>query len=203
MTKLKYNRPKNAERTFLFAHGAGAGMDSDFMEFFAKGLAKANIRVARFEFPYMAERRKTGKSKPPNKAEILLDCFRSAIEKVGTEQLFIGGKSMGGRMASMIADECGISGLICLGYPFHPLGKPEKLRTEHLEKLKTRTLILQGERDSMGNADEVSQYKLSKKIELEWLPDGDHSFKPRKSSGHSLEQNWGIAIEMMVKFIKR
>ena len=97
---------------------------------------------------------------------------------------------MGGRIASLIADEANVAGLVCLGYPFHPSGKPDKLRTEHLNTIKTPTLIIQGERDALGNKDEVAGYELSKKIKIHWLPDGDHSFKPRKASGRTLEENW-------------
>ena len=90
----------------------------------------------------------------------------------------------------MIADEVGAAGLICLGYPFHPPGAPAKLRTAHLEKLKTRALILQGTRDSFGLPDEVAKYRLSPKIRIAWIADGDHSFKPRASSGRTYERTW-------------
>jgi predicted alpha/beta-hydrolase family hydrolase len=92
---------------------------------------------------------------------------------------------MGGRVASMIADDIRdarkISGLLCLGYPFHPIGKPESLRTAHLEEMKTPSLICQGTRDLFGSREEVSSYKLSDKIEILWLEDGDHDFRPRKA----------------------
>ncbi|TIQ47186.1 MAG: alpha/beta hydrolase, partial [Mesorhizobium sp.] len=104
--------------------------------------------------------------------------------------LIIGGKSMGGRVASMIADEMfskrEISGLLCLGYPFHPPEKPTQLRTKHLADLRTPTLIFQGTRDEFGTRDEVATYDLSDAIEILWLEDGDHDLKPRKSiSGFS------------------
>ena len=110
---------------------------------------------------------------------------------------------MGGRIASLIADEVQATGLICLGYPFHPVGKPDKLRTEHLETLKTPTLIVQGERDNFGKRDEVGGYKLSKKIKVEWITDGDHSLKPRKASGLTQEENWQTGVEAIEKFLKR
>lgn len=185
------------------AHGAGAPMDSEFMNVLADGLANEKIRVVRFEFPYMAERRVSGKSKPPNSARILQETWHQVIESLGTRNLLIGGKSMGGRVASMVADQAQVSGVVCYGYPFHPPGKPEKLRTEHLAKLKTPALILQGERDTFGNQAEVSEYPLSRKIKVRWIPDGDHSFKPRKASGVTLPENMAVAVEETVKFIHR
>ncbi len=190
-------------RTVILAHGAGAAMDSEFMEQMAAQLAATEIRVVRFEFPYMAERRRTGKKKPPNAPNMLMSCWRQVVAAVGRpEQLVIGGKSMGGRIASMVADELGVRGLVCLGYPFHPPGNPEKLRAAHLENLKTPTLIVQGERDSFGKPDEVEGYKLSAKIRLAWMPDGDHSLKPRKSSGRSLEENLSATVDVIAAFVK-
>jgi predicted alpha/beta-hydrolase family hydrolase len=120
---------------------------------------------------------------------------------VKSEHLFIGGKSMGGRIASLIADEAKVAGLVCLGYPFHPTGKPEQLRVEHLKSIRTPTLIVQGERDPFGTCDEVSKYKLSKRVRVHWLTDGDHSFKPRKASGRTLEENWEEGIDAVASFI--
>ena len=124
---LLIDGPKRAKQSIALAHGAGAAMDSEFMEFFAKGLAKEGFRVVRFEFPYMAERRKSGTSKPPDREPVLRETWLRVIASLGAENLLIGGKSMGGRIASLIADEAGVAGLVCLGYPFHPTGKPEKL----------------------------------------------------------------------------
>ena len=108
---------------------------------------------------------------------------------------------MGGRIASLIADEVQAAGLVCLGYPFHPTGKPEKLRTEHLKSIATPTLIVQGERDAFGNRAEVRRYRLAKTVRMHWLDDGDHSFKPRKKSGVSLEDNLTEAIDAVARFI--
>jgi hypothetical protein len=124
------------------------------------------------------------------------------IGSLGAERLVIGGKSMGGRMASMIADEMKVRGLVCLGYPFHPLGKPEKLRTEHLEAIATPTLIIQGERDGFGKVDEVAGYALSDAIKVHWLKNGDHSYKPLKSSGITQDQNLDEAVEEIVRFLE-
>ena len=104
-------------------------------------------------------------------------------------------------MASLIADEAKVAGLVCLGYPFHPTGRPDKLRTEHLISIKTATLIVQGERDPLGNKDEVSGYELSPNIQIRWLTDGDHSFKPRKKSGNTVEENWQEGIDAVSAFV--
>jgi len=193
--------PAGAPLTLVLAHGAGAPMDSPFMDRIAKGVAGAGWRVVRFEFPYMAARRATGAKRPPDRAPVLLDTWRSVIGDLGADTLVIGGKSLGGRMASMIADEAGVCGLVCLGYPFHPPGRPDRLRTAHLESLETTALILQGERDPLGRADEVPGYSLSDAISVAWLPDGDHSFKPRKISGHTEDGNLALAVERICGFL--
>ncbi len=190
--------PQSTPLTFAFTHGAGAPMDSDWMNTVTAEIAEGGYRVVRFEFPYMAERRETGKKRPPNTQKVLLETWRTVIEDLGSDTLVIGGKSMGGRMASMVADEMKVRGVICLGYPFHPPGRPEKLRTEHLVDLKTPTLICQGERDTFGTKEEVPAYPLSKKIKFHWLPDGDHGFKPRKKSGHTEEENIRSATDAML-----
>ena len=141
-----------------------------------------------------------GKRRPPNPASILLANWQSVIESLGPERLIIGGKSMGGRIASMIADETGVRGLACLGYPFHPPGRLEKLRVDHLQALKTPTLILQGTRDPFGSLEEVPGYPLSPAIRLHWLEDGDHGFTPRKLSSRTETQNWNEAISALAGF---
>jgi len=195
------NGPNDAKRTVVLAHGAGAPMDSPFMDYFAEGLADAGHRCVRFEFPYMAKRRETGQKKPPDRAPVLADTWRDVIRKFGAPGLVIGGKSMGGRIASLIADETGVSGLLCLGYPFYGAGRADKPRIEHLRFLKTKTLICQGERDPMGNHETVSALPLSPAISIEWLPDGDHGFKPRKASGYTEDQNWQTALNAVGRFL--
>ena len=192
--------PKDAPATIVLAHGAGAGMDSPAMAAFAAGLAAEGFRVVRFEFPYMERRRATGKKGGPDRPPVLIETWRNAIATVGGERLVIGGKSMGGRIASMVADDAA-AGLVCLGYPFHPPGKPEKLRVAHLTDLQTPTLIVQGTRDPFGKPDEVEGYPLSDAIRVVWLEDGDHSFKPRKSSGRTEEQNFAEAIAAITEFV--
>src|SRR5262249_14451098 len=156
----------DASRTIALAHGAGAGMDSPFMEFFATGLARRGFRVVRFEFPYKAGERGTGKKKPPDREPVLRQTWLKVVAMLGPEGLVIGGKSMGGRIGSLVADDAGVAGLVCLGYPFHPVGKPEQLRVEHPRTIRTRTLILQGERDPFGSREEVAGYKLSPAVQV-------------------------------------
>ena len=194
--------PAGAPLTLALAHGAGAPMDSPFMDRIAQGVAAAGCRVVRFEFPYMAARRATGVKKPPDREPVLLEGWRAVIAQLGADRLVIGGKSLGGRMASLVADKVGVRGLVCLGYPFHPPGRPEKLRTAHLESLKTPALILQGECDPFGRADEVPRYALSDAVSIAWLPDGDHSFKPRKASGHTEQGNLELAVERICGFLE-
>ncbi len=198
--ELLINGPRRADCTIVLAHGAGAAMDTEFMDAFANGLAVRGLRVVRFEFPYMVQRRKTGKRRPPDREPILRETWLKVIDSVLADRLIIGGKSMGGRIASLIADEANVVGLVCLGYPFHPTGKPDKLRVEHLKSIETPTLIAQGERDPFGNIDEVSGYTLSPNIQIHWLTDGEHSFKPRKASGRTAEENWQDAVDAVSTF---
>ncbi|HUJ14986.1 MAG TPA: alpha/beta fold hydrolase [Thermoanaerobaculia bacterium] len=173
MTEFVIDGPKDAKRSYVFAHGAGGPMRSAFMAEVARGIAAAGIRVIRFEFRYMAEKRKR-----PDPQPVLLDSFRAVVREIGKpERLVIGGKSMGGRMASMVADELGVAGLLIFGYPFHPPGRPEKPRTAHLERLRTPALIVQGTRDAFGTPADVKSYKLSSTISIEWIDGGDHSLK--------------------------
>jgi predicted alpha/beta-hydrolase family hydrolase len=180
--------PAKAKHSILLAHGAGAAMDSPAMNAITKSLVEAGFRVARFEFGYMASRRTSAGRKPPPRAETLRPEYVAAIAKLKARTpLIIGGKSMGGRVASMIADEQHAAGLLCLGYPFHPVDKPTQLRTAHLADLNTPTLIVQGTRDPFGTREEVAGYKISKAIKILWLEDGDHDLRPRKAlSGFSM-----------------
>lgn len=200
--------PADAHWTLILAHGAGQGMNSPFMAHVGTALGQAGLRVMRFEFPYMSEIRRTGKRKPPNREPVLRERWNQVIDRAlvtGTDpgRLLIGGKSMGGRMASLIADDRKPAGLVCLGYPFHPPGKSERLRIEHLTMLNTPTLICQGTRDPFGNRDEVGGYPLSQAIRLAWIDDGEHSFKPRKRSGRTWEKNLGRAVRAIAEFSAR
>jgi predicted alpha/beta-hydrolase family hydrolase len=196
-----FDGPAGGPRLAL-AHGAGAAMDSPFMNFMAERLGQEGIRVARFEFPYMHARRE-GRRPPPDREPVLRETWKTAIAELGgPERLVIGGKSMGGRMASLIADEMGVRGLVCLGYPFHPPGQAEKTRTAHLADLRTPTLIVQGTRDTLGSQEDVEGYALSPQIRLVWLADGDHSFKPRKSSGATEKQHLETAVREVAGFVR-
>jgi uncharacterized protein len=199
--KLLIDGSTSGSATLILAHGAGAAMDSDFMNAFAEGVAAHGIRVVRFEFPYMDQRRQNGRRKPPDREPVLRKTWMDVIAEVDDSRLFIGGKSMGGRIASLVADEAGAKGLVCLGYPFHPTGKPQQLRIAHLQTIETPTFIAQGERDPFGNKQEVADYALASTVRIHWVPDGDHSLVPRKSSGHSAEDNWNQAIEAIAQFI--
>jgi predicted alpha/beta-hydrolase family hydrolase len=171
----------------------------------AARLAAHGVNVLRFEFPYMAQRRADGGKRPPNPAPKLLECWREVYAVVRHHvagPLAIGGKSMGGRMASLLADELGADALVCLGYPFYAVGKPEKPRVEHLAGLKTRTLIVQGERDALGNREAVEGYELAQSIEVFWLVAGDHDLKPLKASGFSHEQHLAAAAGKVAAFLQ-
>nr|WP_314095112.1 alpha/beta family hydrolase [uncultured Shinella sp.] len=199
-----FDGPDDAPVTLLLAHGSGAPMDSTAMNAATTALAAEGLRVARFEFSYMAARRIDGSRKPPPKAETLNPEFKAAVAALGVKgPLVIGGKSMGGRVASMVADELHaegkVAGLLCLGYPFHPPEKPGQLRTAHLMDLKVPALICQGTRDPFGTKDEVPGYGLPERIRILWLEDGDHDLKPRKSlSGFSAADH----LATMAKTVK-
>ncbi len=187
---------------FIFAHGAGAGMEHEFMSAVAKGLVERGIRVVRFNFPYMVKRSEDGKKRPPDRAPKLLEAYQEVITHFTNEPVVIGGKSMGGRMSSLLADNKLVAAIACLGYPFHPPGKPEKFKGGHLATLDKPTLILQGERDTFGKKEEFEHFALSEQVRVTFIPDGDHSFKPRKRSGHTEEGNIALAVKYLAGFIK-
>jgi hypothetical protein len=208
MIELLTDGPKNAETCLVLAHGAGAPMTSPWLSRFAELLAGHGLGVLRFEFAYMAARR-TGARKPPPRAEALTSEYLAVVDQVfggrrTPRRLLIGGKSLGGRVASLVADELlaagRIRGLVCLGYPFHPPKKPEQLRTKHLATLACPALIAQGERDPFGTTDEVTGYALSPSIRLHWARDGDHDLAPRKSSGVTLDDNLSSAAGAVAAF---
>lgn len=205
--EFRVDGPEEASHLLVLAHGAGAGMATPFMNFIAGGVAAAGIRVVRFHFPYMEESVRTGRKKPPDSSDILRACYSEIIEhcvereRCPRDRLVIGGKSMGGRMATLIADEHSVAGIVCLGYPFHAPRQPQRLRTGHLVNLRTPTLICQGERDPFGPKDEVAGFPLSPGIRIHWIADGDHDLRPRKSSGRSEEQNLQEVVEAVREFI--
>ena len=204
-----FDGPEQAKHTILLAHGAGAPMDSPSLTATAKALAGSGFRVARFEFDYMAGRRTEAGRKPPPRAEKLNPEYIAALDALDARRpLIIGGKSMGGRVASMVADDLfasgRVGGLLCLGYPFHPPARPEHLRTKHLVNLKTPTLIVQGTRDEFGTREDVSAYTLSPAIEYLWLEDGNHDLKPRRSiSGFSSADHLKTMAEAVSTWAER
>jgi len=202
--EILFDGPEGAATTVVLAHGAGAPMNTPWMNTVARGLACDDVRVARFEFPYMRARRETGRrGGAPDREPMLRDAWKGVVEMLGGgARVVIGGKSMGGRIASMVADEVGARGLVCLGYPFHPPGRPDKLRTKHLETLKTPALIVQGTRDAFGTSEDVAGYEFSPAIRVHWIEDGDHSFKPRASSGRTEAPNMAEAIAAVREFLE-
>ncbi len=200
--KFQVDGPDTADVTFIFAHGAGAGMDHGFMTEMADLIASQGIRVVRFNFPYMIKRAEDGKKRPPDRAPKLLEHFDEVIAEYGRGKVVIGGKSMGGRMASLLHEREGICGIVCMGFPFHPPGKPENFKGDHLAMMGTPCLILQGERDTFGRREEIAGFALSESVTVDFIPDGDHSFKPRKASGFTEKSNLVLAAEKTVAFIR-
>ncbi|WP_018624140.1 alpha/beta fold hydrolase [Kangiella aquimarina] len=196
------NNQNIPQAVFIFAHSAGADSSSEFMQSMTKLISHSAIEVVLFDFPYMLKRQQTGKKSPPDRMPKLIEAYKHQIlEHSKGRKVFIGGKSMGGRVASMIADEERVAGLICMGYPFHPPGKPDNLRTEHLQNLSTPTLILQGTRDPFGKPEEVASYELSANIKVKWLEDGNHSLETLKRSEVSTEESWQMAAKFAQEFI--
>lgn len=200
---------------FVFTHGAGASVDSDFINNITQGLAKEGIRVARFNFDYMQQRIVTGSRRPPERAPKLITQFAQRLVQFD-QPLIIGGKSMGGRIASLLSAEMAmqdlctdkiplnnnIKAIACLGFPFHPVNKPESLRTAHFQHIPVPIFIAQGTRDKLGNQIEVANYALNKEIEWLWLEDGDHDLKPRVKSGFTHQAHLDKTIKEMALFIK-
>ena len=184
--QLTWYEAADAAATLVLAHGAGAGQKSAWMVKAAQALAARGISVATFDFPYMA----AGKS-VPDKAPVLEAAWRAALAEAtaakeamshSDARIFIGGKSMGGRIATHIAAQGseGIAGVVLLGYPLHPPGQPDKRRDAHLPDIKVPVLFVQGSSDTFGTADEIrGVIKTMKKPTLHVIEGGDHSFKVR------------------------
>lgn len=203
MTAFLHDGPADAELRLVLAHGAGAPMDSPFMAAFAVGLGARGVCIARFEFPYMHARRESGRRPGPDREATLLQSWREAVAELGgAATLAIGGKSMGGRMATMVATELGVRAVVCLGYPFHAPGHPDRPRIAHLPALTMPVLVVQGTRDPFGSRGEIEGYALPSGIRLHWLEDGDHDFKPRAASGRTQRQNWDEGIDAVAAFLR-
>lgn len=195
MTELIFNTATSAPEQaplLLLAHGAGVGSDSPFMERLAVSLAGQGVSVVRFEFPYMQKRRQDGRKRPPDRQAVLLEGFADRVrrcrEEIGPDRaLVVGGKSMGGRMASILAtlpEAPGIEGVACFGYPFHPPGKPDRWRTDHFPGLKAPMAVFQGTRDPFGKPEELqAQPPLPSLVTVHWLEGGNHDLRPLKKQG--------------------
>ncbi|WP_224104177.1 alpha/beta fold hydrolase [Vreelandella aquamarina] len=197
----------------LWAHGAGAGHQSAFMQRIIKALAEHGIQVLAIDFPYMQQMQEQGKRRPPPRVERTLEHFAAwyhALEPLGTLPLWVGGKSMGGRIATLLASALhrgaiagpGCPGVIVAGYPFHPPKAPEKLRLGHWPDIRCPLLVLQGERDPFGTREEVEGYTLPQHTRLAWLADGDHDFKPRRVSGLKHEFLIDEAAQLAASFVR-
>ena len=202
MTALLWNRAGAGAPVLLLAHGAGAPMDSEFMNLLAARLVAEGISVARFEFPYMQRRRAEGGRRPPDRQPVLLAHFAAMLDQM-EGPVFVGGKSMGGRMASLLARERDVAGVIAFGYPFVPPGSDKPPRIDHFRDIRAPLLICQGERDAFGDRQRVTALPLGKKARVVWIPDGNHDLKPRKVSGHDLQGNIALAAELAAVFIRQ
>lgn len=213
--KVLINAAKNPFATLIMSHGAGAPMDSQFMNSIAEQLALAQITTLRFEFDYMAERRSAKTKRPPPKAATLMAEWHDWLMKIQKEltvdgPIYLAGKSMGGRIASLMNSNANPKetiwqGVICLGYPFHPPQKPSQLRTEHLHRGTAPIHIIQGTRDAMGTKEEVDQYNLGQqgsKITISWIATANHDLKPLKKSGASHHQALQLAAQEVQAFVK-
>ncbi|AQQ03091.1 alpha/beta hydrolase [Roseibium algicola] len=212
MTDFLWTHPETPPvATLLLAHGAGAAMDSTFMNKLAAALASQGIAAARFEFAYMAGRRTGGPKKPPPRADKLIAEFQTALQSVLSQSdgpLLIGGKSMGGRVAAMLAGGGSLpgraKGVACFGYPFHPTGKADaEWRLQPLQDAKRPVLVLQGDRDPFGSKAELDEVTLPAHVSLTYLEDGNHDFGPRGKSPATLDGNIKLAAEAVRAFVDR
>ena len=198
------NTVENPKAFVIFAHGAGADKSHEFMDNVASLLNVQDVNVLRFNFSYMDVRLAEGNRRPPDRMPKLLQCFETVIEELNTDlPVFLAGKSMGGRVAATLGrnETLNVLGIMCLGYPFHPQKKPEKLRLEPLQKTQKPILILQGTRDALGNEEEISGYEFSDKCHCVFFTDGDHNLKPRVKSGFTHSQHIQESVIEMVRFI--
>ena len=192
--------------TLILGHGAGVDQTSAFMQRFASGLAARGVAVVTFNFLYTEQGRNA-----PDRPDKLAACYRAVIEavskKLGDNRLFIGGKSMGGRIASQVAAQGfeGLSGLVFLGYPLHPPGNPEKLRAAHLAQIKKPLLFVQGERDPFGTPDELQPIikKLKPAAKIYAIPLGDHSFAVPKKSPLPQEEVYAKAQDAIAAWLAK
>ncbi len=177
------------------------------MESMATLLARLGLLIIRFDFDYRRQMAITGKRRPPDKMPVLISRlqaeFLAAQAAYPELSWFVGGKSMGGRVARTAGEQLPeLVGVVCFGYPFHPPKKPENLRLEPLQQISPPTLVAQGTRDPLGDESEVNGYALAESVELFWLADGDHDLKPRVRSGYTHEQHLAATAERVVAFCR-
>ena len=210
ITDILINEAVDAKAVLVLAHGAGADMEHSYLTHFTQLLNQQHITVLRFNFPYMVKRQLDGKRRPPDRMPTLIERYQTLLATMpmpANLPLFIAGKSMGGRVAAMLANdqhcitEYAIKGVVCIGYPFHPIKKTEKLRLTPLQQTQLPTLILQGERDALGNKEEIAEYELASLCQLHFFADGDHDLKPRVKSGFTLENHLQQATTIISEFI--
>lgn len=195
--------PAPGQALLVLAHGAGAGERHPFMVTMARGLAERGVDVVTFDFPYMREKRKV-----PDKAPVLEAAFREAVAEArgaGSTRFFIGGKSMGGRIATHLAAQGldGLQGVVALGYPLHPPGRPDQPRVAHLPDIRVPVLIVQGERDAFGSPDELRPViaRMRARVTLHVVPKGDHSFAAPKSAGLAQKEVYATVVETIAAWV--
>lgn len=191
------------DHILVLTHGAGASSSHPSMTELARLIGERGVSVARFDFPYMRRAAATGqRAWPPDDEDVLVGAWVEVLRELAPAgRLIIGGRSLGGRVASILADAAEVAALVCVSYPFHPPNRESPVRTAHLRVIETPTLIVQGERDPYGTRQEVAQYQLSPKIGLHWIPDGDHGLIPRKRSGLTEADNLANAAAAIADFV--
>ena len=203
---LTFDGPEAGPRgkILVLTHGAGASSRHPSLAELARLIGERGVRVARFDFPYMRRAAETGaRAWPPDDEEVLVGAWVEVVRELApSSRLVIGGRSLGGRVASILADAAEAAGLVCVGYPFHPPGREGPVRTAHFRMIETPTLIVQGERDPYGTREEVAAYQLSPNVRLHWIADGDHSLKPRKQSGATEAANFAAAADAIAEFVQ-
>lgn len=189
----------------VFAHGAGAGPESEFMCSISTFLAQKGHKVHRFAFPYWQKIEQSGKKRPPDQRNVLDAAFIEQVRIVQQEAddipLFVMGKSMGARVAFRCADAVDAKAAIGLGFPFYPPGKPEKHRLGELANQRPENFVLHGTRDSFGKPDWVAAQQLPANLQLEWFTDGDHDLRLPKRSGFSQAEAWQLVARSIDRFV--
>jgi uncharacterized protein len=202
-TAIVYAAPSStkARARLILAHGAGADQHHRFMVRTAEGIAARGVEVITFNFLYTESGRRA-----PDRAPVLEACWRAVIAEFARAGLFIGGKSMGGRIASQVAAAGvdGVAGLVFLGYPLHPPSQPEKRRDAHLPRVRPPMLFVQGERDAFGGADEMTPLvKTLPNAELYLVEGGDHSLTVPKRAARTQDEVDTAMIEKMVRWVEQ